>query len=77
MEINIWKLLFFVSISLLIAETLLIGYFWNVGNNLIEDENYCALDVCSLYDAYYFDVADNNCYCFDNQGEVALTSKIT
>lgn len=37
---------------------------YNVGVDIIESENDCNVNVCSGYDAFYFDEYNSMCYCY-------------
>ncbi len=67
-EKNIWKTIGIVCIVLLVLETLFIIYLFDLGNEMIEQENECIVNVCRDYDAFYYDEVDELCYCF-NDGE--------
>jgi len=67
---NKWKVIAWIFIVLCILETILIICAYNVGTNMIENENRCSLQYCGLgdsyspYDAYAFDTTSNTCYCY-------------
>ncbi len=63
-----WKVTAIVFIILLILETLFLIYAYNLGTEDVEKENECIINVCSEYDAYYYDGLTNICECYiDNE----------
>ena len=73
-----WKTVAIILAILVVLQALFIGYVFNIGNQMIEDEETCAYDVCGLdlyttYDAYL--VEEDRCYCF-NDGEIVLTENL-
>ena len=61
---NGWKITAIIFIVLFILEGLLFGWFLYLGLNIIEKENECSINICSLYDFYYFDTTERVCYCY-------------
>lgn len=60
-----WKALAIAFIIIALLEGLLIGYFFKVGTEMIENENECSINICSDYDSYYYDDLEKTCYCFE------------
>lgn len=72
--VNTWKVVAIIAIVLLIFETALIVYFYTIGNEMIENEESCAMITCAggNYDSYQYDIYSKMCYCFDDNGEIGL-----
>ena len=64
---NKWKVIAIIFIIISILEFGVLYWAWNAGTEMIEKENTCSINICTNYDAYYYQ--DNNCYCYDN-GEI-------
>ena len=62
-NINKWKIVAIIFISLFILENLLFVWLLNVGTKLVEEENECAINTCADYDSYFYD-DDGTCYCY-------------
>ena len=74
-KINGWKALAILLFIVVIIESLIIGWIFKVGFEVIEEEenaiireNKCIIDVCSstIYDAYNFDDETRICECYTN-----------
>ncbi|GAH07915.1 unnamed protein product [marine sediment metagenome] len=79
MEKRGWKITAIIFIVLFILSLLLFRYIVNLGNQMIEDENVCRVNVCGSderYTAYDFDVYENICYCYAGD-EIAHQEIIT
>ena len=63
---NGWKVTAIIFIILFIAETILFGYVYKLGADMIEKENECALNICQEGQTYYFDYVYDICYCYEN-----------
>ena len=63
-----WKVLAIIFIILFIIETCLIVYAVKWGQEAIEKETECSVNVCGsdIYDAYYYDDYEQLCYCYTN-----------
>jgi len=61
---NVWKTIGIVFIALFVIETLLISWVVIEGNQSIEKETECAVNICSEADSYYFDYYEEVCYCY-------------
>jgi len=47
-------------------------YSYNLGVDIVKDENECAMNICENYDSYQYDMYEEICYCF-SEGELAKT----
>ena len=65
-SINPWKVVAIIFIILFILETLLIIWAYNYANDIIEQENNCAYNICENYESYSFDEYEGMCYCYLN-----------
>lgn len=69
-----WKALALTLLVIVIIETAFLFFIWNLGTEIIEQEDQCALEICDLYgdskgyDAYY--ISEDICYCYVD-GEVS------
>jgi len=63
---NGWKITAIVFIILFILETCFLIWAFNLGTQMIENENECAINVCNDYETYYYDDYNNMCYCYLN-----------
>ena len=55
---------------IVILETLFIIWIFNIGNEMIEQENECAINICNdeIYESYFYDDYEEVCYCYgDNE----------
>ncbi len=69
-ETRKWKTIGIICIVLLVLETLLLIYAYNLGTDMIEKENECNINVCQGYDAYFYDEVTKVCSCYqDNELE--------
>ena len=59
---NSWKVVAIIFIIIAVLEFAFLCFAFQVGNELIENENECALNICRDYETYYFE--DNFCYCY-------------
>lgn len=59
-----YKLWFILSVIINILLILLIVYFYNVGNQAINDELECSIEVCKEYDTYVYDQYTRTCGCY-------------
>ena len=79
MKQKTWKIIAIIFISLFVLETLFFFYVWNVGRNVMNNEDICASEICDLdnentkYDAYAFNY--NICQCYSNH-QVIYTEEI-
>jgi hypothetical protein len=71
---NPWMIATFCLAALLVLETALIVWGWNLGQEEIEFRNDCSID---CYDqqgsSYYYDSSLGMCYCFDEQEEIIFS----
>ncbi|KKN76065.1 hypothetical protein LCGC14_0374550 [marine sediment metagenome] len=65
-EKNNWKTIGIVCIVLLVLETLLLIYVYNLGTDIIENENECVINVCRGYESYYYETTTKVCSCYNN-----------
>jgi hypothetical protein len=66
---NGWKVFAIILLIIVILETFLIGYFFKVGMEAIEQETECSINICSEYDAFAYDEYEEVCYCYLNDVE--------
>lgn len=65
---NGWKVIAIVFIITTIIGFSIVGWFMYEGNRVINQENECSYNVCADYDAFYYDVWEDVCYCYlDNE----------
>lgn len=68
-----WKVVAIIFIILFIVETVGIIWIFKIGNDSINKENECAMDICQMgstynsFDAYQYDSMNNMCYCYKNR----------
>lgn len=66
-----WKAIAIVFIIIVILETLILGWVYNEGTKIIDNENLCSVDCFNEGgDAYSFDIYSNFCQCFKNKEEI-------
>ena len=67
MEKTGWKITAIVFITLFILLSVFVIYIWNMGAQMIANENECAINICGDYDTYYYDDYEETCYCFTGE----------
>ena len=63
---NGWKIAFWILFVVIILETVSFGYVFYLGNEIINDEYECQINICADYDSYYYDLYDGVCYCYED-----------
>lgn len=63
---NGWKILAIVFIILFVLESLFFIWATKDGFEFINNQNYCAYDICEQYPSYNYDSYTQECYCFEN-----------
>jgi hypothetical protein len=63
---------------LFVVETVVVVLVYNLGVNMMKNEESCKYDVCGdvSYDSFYYDDYSKDCYCL-TQGEVLKQVKIS
>lgn len=61
---NKWKVIAIILFVLLLLESFILLWSYNLGNKIIEQENECSINICKDYDSYY--VESNICYCYED-----------
>ncbi len=64
---NGWRTLAIILLVIVVLETLVIGWAWNIGTTEIKNQNECSLNICAEADAYYY--GDGVCECY-SAGEI-------
>ena len=60
-----WKAVGIVFIILFLVVGTSLVYIVYVGNESLNKENRCAIEICQDYDAYNFDIYENICVCYE------------
>lgn len=63
-EKNGWKTLAIILLIICILLVLFVLSIIALGNELIEKEDECAINICRDYESYNFDYYEDVCYCF-------------
>lgn len=67
MKDSTWKTLAIIFMCLFLIETIFFVWSFNLGTEMIENENECAINICDVgntNDAYSYDAYDKICYCY-------------
>lgn len=59
-----WKTLAIILAVILLLQSLLLIYFWNMGGVIIDNENICSINVCADDDFYDYDTYTKICSCY-------------
>lgn len=72
MKENKWKTIAIIFITLFILEMIIMVYFYNVGSEMLKNEETCALkcDIDNYCSAYYYDDYTEICMFYNNDGEI-------
>ena len=62
---NGWKVVALIFIILFVLESFFLLWAWDLGATAINRENECLANICSGYGSYYYDDANNMCYCYE------------
>jgi len=66
-----WKTIAIIFIILFILETLLFAGLIYIGQQEINRDTECQINICADYDAFIYDRYTQTCYCYRNN-EVVL-----
>jgi len=62
-----WRTSAIVFIVLFVLQSMFVVWIFKAGNDLIDAENKCSVNVCDGYESYYFDNLERMCYCLNDQ----------
>jgi len=64
---SIWRTVAIISLMLLISLVLFLGIAMSQGNEEIENEQKCVMNVCAsdIYDSYFYNPDTKICSCYE------------
>jgi len=63
---NGWKITAIIFLIITLIQFSLMFWVFNMGIEMVENENDCVYNICSDYPSYFYDDYEQICYCYEN-----------